>query len=165
MNGYLLISGFDIEGLPSAVWPGGETEALTRIERHLERKVSDLHPFTAPPSRQSASPSDFVTFSPLFRPPLPTPSLFQAWVANFERPRMNANSLLASPTGLSPYLRFGCLSCRLFYFKLTDLYRKVSLGRLLASLSLLRYRWCHEERAERMFTRTMAAKANASPVE
>ncbi|XP_068603734.1 cryptochrome-1-like isoform X1 [Brachionichthys hirsutus] len=78
--------GFDIEGLPTAVWPGGETEALTRIERHLERK---------------------------------------AWVANFERPRMNANSLLASPTGLSPYLRFGCLSCRLFYFKLTDLYRKV----------------------------------------
>lgn len=78
--------GFDIEGLPSAVWPGGETEALTRIERHLERK---------------------------------------AWVANFERPRMNANSLLASPTGLSSYLRFGCLSCRLFYYKLTDLYRKV----------------------------------------
>uniref|UniRef100_A0A4W4ENB8 Photolyase/cryptochrome alpha/beta domain-containing protein n=1 Tax=Electrophorus electricus TaxID=8005 RepID=A0A4W4ENB8_ELEEL len=77
--------GFDTEGLSSAVWPGGETEALTRIERHLERK---------------------------------------AWVANFERPRMNANSLLASPTGLSPYLRFGCLSCRLFYFKLTDLYRK-----------------------------------------
>ncbi|XP_028307179.1 cryptochrome-1-like [Gouania willdenowi] len=78
--------GFDTEGLTSAVWPGGETEALTRLERHLERK---------------------------------------AWVANFERPRMNANSLLASPTGLSPYLRFGCLSCRLFYFKLTDLYRKV----------------------------------------
>ncbi|TWW64848.1 cryptochrome circadian regulator 1a [Takifugu flavidus] len=78
--------GFDTEGLSSAVWPGGETEALTRLERHLERK---------------------------------------AWVANFERPRMNANSLLASPTGLSPYLRFGCLSCRLFYFKLTDLYRKV----------------------------------------
>lgn len=50
---------------------------------------------------------------------------FQAWVANFEGPRMNANSLLASPTGLSPYLRFGCLSCRLFYFKLTDLYKKV----------------------------------------
>uniref|UniRef100_A0AAQ4PYH3 Cryptochrome-1 n=1 Tax=Gasterosteus aculeatus aculeatus TaxID=481459 RepID=A0AAQ4PYH3_GASAC len=78
--------GFDTEGLSSAVWPGGETEALARLERHLERK---------------------------------------AWVANFERPRMNANSLLASPTGLSPYLRFGCLSCRLFYFKLTDLYMKV----------------------------------------
>ncbi|XP_067913060.1 cryptochrome-1-like isoform X3 [Heterodontus francisci] len=78
--------GFDTEGLHSAVWPGGETEALTRLERHLERK---------------------------------------AWVANFERPRMNAFSLLASPTGLSPYLRFGCLSCRLFYFKLTDLYKKI----------------------------------------
>ncbi|XP_077049607.1 cryptochrome-1b isoform X2 [Siphateles boraxobius] len=76
----------ELEGLSTAVWPGGETEALTRLERHLERK---------------------------------------AWVANFERPRMNSNSLLASPTGLSPYLRFGCLSCRLFYFKLTDLYRKV----------------------------------------
>ncbi|KAL6116676.1 cry1 [Pungitius sinensis] len=78
--------GFDTEGLSSAVWPGGETEALARLERHLERKAS---------------------------------------VANFERPRMNANSLLASPTGLSPYLRFGCLSCRLFYFKLTNFYRKV----------------------------------------
>lgn len=38
---------------------------------------------------------------------------------------MNASSLLASPTGLSPYLRFGCLSCRLFYYRLWDLYRKV----------------------------------------
>ncbi|KAM6136875.1 LOW QUALITY PROTEIN: cryptochrome-1 [Pterocles gutturalis] len=77
--------GFDTDGLPSAVWPGGETEALTRLERHLERK---------------------------------------AWVANFERPRMNANSLLASPTGLSPYLRFGCLSCRLFY-QVNGAYKKV----------------------------------------
>ncbi|POI26223.1 hypothetical protein CIB84_010028, partial [Bambusicola thoracicus] len=48
-----------------------------------------------------------------------------AWVANYERPRMNANSLLASPTGLSPYLRFGCLSCRLFYYRLWELYKKV----------------------------------------
>ncbi|XP_069385175.1 cryptochrome-1b [Paralichthys olivaceus] len=77
--------GFETEGLTAAVWQGGETEALMRLERHLERK---------------------------------------AWVANSENPRINANSLLASPTGLSPYLRFGCLSCRLFYFKLTDLYRK-----------------------------------------
>lgn len=78
--------GFETEGLTSAVWPGGETEALARLERHLERK---------------------------------------AWVANFERPGMNSKSLLASPTGLSPYLRFGCLSSRLFYFKLTELYKKV----------------------------------------
>ncbi|XP_072473824.1 cryptochrome-2 isoform X1 [Notamacropus eugenii] len=49
----------------------------------------------------------------------------KAWVANYERPRMNATSLLASPTGLSPYLRFGCLSCRLFYYRLWELYKKV----------------------------------------
>nr|XP_008541635.1 PREDICTED: cryptochrome-2 [Equus przewalskii] len=78
--------GFPTEGLGPAVWQGGETEALARLDKHLERK---------------------------------------AWVANYERPRMNAASLLASPTGLSPYLRFGCLSCRLFYYRLWDLYRKV----------------------------------------
>nr|BAQ55221.1 cryptochrome1 [Chrysiptera cyanea] len=78
--------GFETEGLTTAVWPGGETEALMRLERHLEWK---------------------------------------AQVENFERPRLDANSLLASPTELTPYLRFGCLSCRLFYLKLTDRYRKV----------------------------------------
>uniref|UniRef100_A0AC11CAN6 Cryptochrome circadian regulator 2 n=5 Tax=Ovis TaxID=9935 RepID=A0AC11CAN6_SHEEP len=78
--------GFPTEGLGPAVWRGGETEALARLDKHLERK---------------------------------------AWVASYERPRMNASSLLASPTGLSPYLRFGCLSCRLFYYRLWDLYRKV----------------------------------------
>lgn len=39
-NGFMFSTGFDTEGLSSAVWPGGETEALTRLERHLERKVS-----------------------------------------------------------------------------------------------------------------------------
>ncbi|KAM4617659.1 cryptochrome-2 isoform 2-T5 [Discoglossus pictus] len=78
--------GFPTDSLSPAVWPGGESEALTRLDRHLERK---------------------------------------AWVASYERPRMNANSLLASPTGLSPYLRFGCLSCRLFYYRLQELYQKV----------------------------------------
>ncbi len=38
---------------------------------------------------------------------------------------MTSQSLLASTTGLSPYLRFGCLSPRLFYHALGDLYRKV----------------------------------------
>ncbi|XP_074086628.1 cryptochrome-2 [Macrotis lagotis] len=78
--------GFPTDGLGPAVWKGGETEALARLDKHLERK---------------------------------------AWVANYERPRMNATSLLASPTGLSPYLRFGCLSCRLFYYRLWELYKKV----------------------------------------
>ncbi|XP_075693136.1 cryptochrome-2 [Rhinoderma darwinii] len=82
--------GFPSENQGAAVWPGGETEALARLDRHLERK---------------------------------------AWVANYERPRMNANSLLASSTGLSPYLRFGCLSCRLFYYRLQELYQRVKKNR------------------------------------
>lgn len=40
IDSMMLSAGFDTEGLSSAVWPGGETEALTRLERHLERKVS-----------------------------------------------------------------------------------------------------------------------------
>ncbi|XP_049854474.1 cryptochrome-1-like isoform X1 [Schistocerca gregaria] len=78
--------GFDTDGLMPPVWQGGESEALARLERHLERK---------------------------------------AWVASFGRPRMTSQSLLASQTGLSPYLRFGCLSTRLFYYQLTDLYKKI----------------------------------------
>ncbi|XP_015587789.1 cryptochrome-1 isoform X1 [Cephus cinctus] len=78
--------GFDTEGLLPPVWVGGESEALARLERHLERK---------------------------------------AWVASFGRPKMTPQSLLPSQTGLSPYLRFGCLSTRLFYYQLTDLYKKV----------------------------------------
>jgi deoxyribodipyrimidine photolyase len=49
----------------------------------------------------------------------------KAWVASFGRPKMSPQSLLASQTGLSPYLRFGCLSTRLFYYQLTDLYKKI----------------------------------------
>lgn len=78
--------GFDTDGLLPPIWQGGETEALSRLERHLERK---------------------------------------AWVASFGRPKMTPQSLLASQTGLSPYLRFGCLSTRLFYYQLTDLYKKI----------------------------------------
>jgi len=78
--------GFETDNLKATVWHGGETEALSRLERHLERK---------------------------------------AWVASFGRPKMTPQSLLASQTGLSPYLRFGCLSTRLFFHALSDLYRKI----------------------------------------
>ncbi|KAL0850167.1 hypothetical protein ABMA28_012041 [Loxostege sticticalis] len=78
--------GFETEGLRLPVWIGGESEALARLERHLERK---------------------------------------AWVASFGRPKMTPQSLLASQTGLSPYLRFGCLSTRLFYYQLTELYKRI----------------------------------------
>ncbi|XP_071440353.1 cryptochrome-1-like isoform X2 [Hetaerina americana] len=87
--------GFDTEGLLPPVWQGGESEALARLERHLERK---------------------------------------AWVASFGRPKMTPQSLLASQTGLSPYLRFGCLSTRLFYYQLTDLYQKIKKARPPLSL-------------------------------
>nr|BAX56240.1 cryptochrome 2 transcript variant b [Gryllus bimaculatus] len=73
-------------GVPTLEELGGESEALARLERHLERK---------------------------------------AWVASFGRPKMTPQSLQASQTGLSPYLRFGCLSTRLFYYQLTDLYKKI----------------------------------------
>lgn len=64
---FVNIAGFEIEGLKAPVWIGGESEALARLERHLERK---------------------------------------AWVASFGRPKMTPQSLLASQTGLSPYLRY-----------------------------------------------------------
>ena len=50
----------------------------------------------------------------------------KAWIASFGRPKMTPQSLKASLTGVSPYLRFGALSPRLFYRDLTYLYRKVS---------------------------------------
>lgn len=36
---FLHIIGFDTEGLGPTIFRGGETEALARLERHLERKV------------------------------------------------------------------------------------------------------------------------------
>lgn len=35
-------SGFPTDGLAPAVWQGGETEALARLDKHLERKVTPL---------------------------------------------------------------------------------------------------------------------------
>ncbi|XP_075898678.1 cryptochrome-2 [Nelusetta ayraudi] len=78
--------GFKTKGLPPAVWRGGESEALDRLGKHLDKKV---------------------------------------WVANLEHSRVNTCSLYASPTGLSPYLRFGCLSCRVLYYNLRELYMKL----------------------------------------
>lgn len=82
------VEGFETENLMSPVWIGGETEALTRLERHLERK---------------------------------------AWVASFDKPKMTPQSLMASQAGLSPYLRFGCLSTRLFYHQLTGKFKNTFL--------------------------------------
>eukprot|EP01018_Ginkgo_biloba_P022047 Gb_03016 [translate_table: standard] len=48
------------------------------------------------------------------------------WVAGFEKPKGDPTAFLKpATTVLSPYLKFGCLSSRLFYQHLQDVYRKV----------------------------------------
>ncbi|XP_050077460.1 cryptochrome-1 [Anopheles maculipalpis] len=74
--------GVDENTLSSCKFPGGETEALRRMEEVLGRK---------------------------------------AWVCNFEKPNTSPNSLEPSTTVLSPYLKFGCLSVRLFYTRISDI--------------------------------------------
>ena len=126
-------TGFDTSSLRPAVWIGGETEALQRLERHLERKVN--YPFmgnyvTSALQNIFSSLKQFFCFVDFSRlislwKIIHCVNFIKAWIASFGRPRMTSQSLLASTTGLSPYLRFGCLSARLFYHALGDLYRKV----------------------------------------
>eukprot|EP00638_Chattonella_subsalsa_P000746 CAMPEP_0117762888 /NCGR_PEP_ID=MMETSP0947-20121206/18262_1 /TAXON_ID=44440 /ORGANISM="Chattonella subsalsa, Strain CCMP2191" /LENGTH=540 /DNA_ID=CAMNT_0005584393 /DNA_START=199 /DNA_END=1821 /DNA_ORIENTATION=- len=64
-------------------FPGGETEAISRLNHFLSKR---------------------------------------SWIANFEKPKTSPNSLEPSTTVLSPYLKFGCLSPRLFYHRLQEVY-------------------------------------------
>lgn len=74
------------------------------------------------------------------RPNSPTDMVFslalslQVWVASIEHPRVSTCSLYASPTGLSPYLRFGCLSCRVLYYNLRELYMKVTTNQTIETV-------------------------------
>lgn len=111
---FLWFKGFDTENLLPPVWVGGESEALARLERHLERK---------------------------------------AWVASFGRPKMTPQSLLPSQTGLSPYLRFGCLSTRLFYYQLTELYKKVRDDRFHETINDERDASIYREIYQQLFLR------------
>ena len=47
-----------------------------------------------------------------------------AWVCRFEKPKTSPNSLQPSTTVLSPYVKFGCVSARLFYHRLAEVYKK-----------------------------------------
>lgn len=42
------------------------------------------------------------------------------WVVQFEKPKGNPAALEPATTVLSPYMKFGCVSCRLFYAKLVQ---------------------------------------------
>ncbi|CAO2044998.1 unnamed protein product [Urochloa humidicola] len=48
------------------------------------------------------------------------------WVAKFEKPKGDPSAFLKpATTVLSPYLKFGCLSSRYFYYCIQDVYRSV----------------------------------------
>ena len=44
----------------------------------------------------------------------------KAWVVQFEKPKGNPAALEPATTVLSPYLKFGCLSVRVFYKRLQE---------------------------------------------
>ena len=74
----------DEDALEPTKFPGGETEALRRMEMCLKRTK---------------------------------------WICDFEKPNTSPNSLEPSTTVLSPYLKFGCLSSRLFYQRIKNVYK------------------------------------------
>ena len=47
---------------------------------------------------------------------------------DFEEVALSAATMPSSPTHLSPYLRFGCLSPRVMWHRLSDCYEKVGLS-------------------------------------
>jgi len=47
-------------------------------------------------------------------------------VCGFEKPQTSPNSLSPSTTVLSPYVTFGCLSARTFWWRLTEVHQGVS---------------------------------------
>ncbi|XP_035753346.1 cryptochrome-2-like [Egretta garzetta] len=46
-----------------------------------------------------------------------------AWVCGFKKPETEPNSLSPSTTVLSPYIKFGCLSVRTFWWRLDEVYQ------------------------------------------
>lgn len=77
--------GHSSNGLTPVIYPGGETEALKRMEDYLSK---------------------------------------EKWICSFEKPKTSPNSLKPATTVLSPYLKFGCLSARTFYYGILAVYQK-----------------------------------------
>nr|DBA34035.1 TPA: hypothetical protein GDO54_001641 [Pyxicephalus adspersus] len=55
-------------------------------------------------------------------PPPPYQARTQGWVSEFRKPQTVPNSLLPSTTGLSPFFSLGCLSVKVFYQRLSNIY-------------------------------------------
>lgn len=89
--------GVDSTQLGPIKFPGGETEALKRLDEKLKNHT---------------------------------------WVCKFEKPNTSSNSIEPSTTVLSPYVKFGCLSARLFYWKLQEIYEASKNGHSKPPVSL-----------------------------
>ncbi|XP_053308009.1 cryptochrome-1-like [Spea bombifrons] len=76
--------GQDAGALGPRLYPGGESEALKRLDLHMKRT---------------------------------------AWVCNFKKPDTEPNSPSPSTTVLSPYVKFGCLSARTFWWRVAEIYQ------------------------------------------
>lgn len=119
---------------PTTPFHGGETAALARMAGTACRCFL----FLSAPACQALA---WLVLPPMLciitttgkSPPCPTPHLppptpahlpadylsDKAWVASFEKPKGNPAALLRpATTVLSPYLKFGCLSPRLFHARL-----------------------------------------------
>ena len=99
------------DALHSCRFPGGETEALARMEEKVGGPNPELYVLYT--TALCSSPICSVQVS----------QKTAAWVRAFEKPATSPNSLEPSTTVLSPHLKFGCLSPRLFYWRLEELYK------------------------------------------
>ena len=79
--------GYPSPTVATSRFPGGESEGLRRLARHMGRKE---------------------------------------WVAAFKKPDTQPTSLEPDTTGLSPYLKFGCVSVRDMYHQLQEVYAAAS---------------------------------------
>ncbi len=52
------------------------------------------------------------------------------WICTFEKPKTSPNALTVDTTGLSPYVKHGCVSPRRFYHELTTVYDKFPASKL-----------------------------------
>lgn len=53
-----------------------------------------------------------------------------SWVSTFEKPKTSPNALSVDTTGLSPYIKHGCVSPRRFYHELSTVYAKFPSNKL-----------------------------------